>query len=182
MNPWDDDADVVEPQNDQQQQRNPLRDVVKSLESSLKERDERLSKMEQALRQRDVSEILGEVGADRRVVKFIPATVDATPEAVKAWWEENKGVFAGASTTGEPQSAGNVPDEPQGQPAVDKETQDRWERISRLTQSPGVSEPDRAAAAEAMLQGAKAASTNSLGHVDPNLLKEFLQGTRSVPS
>ena len=182
MNPWDDDADGNEPQT-QHQERNPLRDVVKSLETKLAEREKQFEQLASSMRQRDVGEILGEFGADKRVVKFVPATVDANPEAVKAWWEENKDVFAGAGAGAvETPSAGNVPEEPQGAPAVDQETQDRWERISRLSQSPGVAEPDRAAAAEAMLQGAKAASTNALGHVDPNAFKEFLQGTRSIPS
>lgn len=176
-NPWDDDADVDV--QDQQTQRNPLRDVVKSLETKNAEKDKRLDALETALRERDVRDILGEVGADKRVVKFIPATVEATPDAVKAWWEENKDVFAGTSTssTDAPAATSDEPAGTIGAPEVDRDTQAQWARISRVSQAPGTSVPDQAAQAELYLKGAQKAANG-----DPNAFREFLQGIRPIPS
>jgi hypothetical protein len=61
--------------------------VVRDLEGKLSERYERMEKLEAQLRDRDV---LGDLGADKRIAFLVPASVAPTRHGLSAGWGTHK--------------------------------------------------------------------------------------------
>lgn len=94
---WDDDDDndfdIDEILNDNSDLVKQLRKQLRSKESELKKFESELSELRTAQRQNTIASVLSEKGVSPKVAKFIPSDIDATPEAIDAWVNENADVF-----------------------------------------------------------------------------------------
>ena len=96
---WDDDDDDMELENSRQRQSSDS-DLLKQLRKELKTKTKILSEMETQLssikseqRQNVIKSVLESKGVTPKIAKFIPADIDASPEAVDNWIQENADVF-----------------------------------------------------------------------------------------
>lgn len=70
-----------------------LRKQLKEQQKLLRERDERLSSLEGAVRERTVSEVLQAKGVNPKVAKLMPRDLEASPEAIEQWISDYADVF-----------------------------------------------------------------------------------------
>lgn len=96
---WDDDEDDMELE-DSRQRHNSDSDLLKQLRKELKTKTKILSEMETQLssikseqRQNVIKSVLESKGVTPKIAKFIPADIDASPEALDNWIQENADVF-----------------------------------------------------------------------------------------
>jgi len=96
---WDDDEDDMELE-DSKQRHNSDSDLLKQLRKELKTKTKILSEMETQLssikseqRQNVIKSVLESKGVTPKIAKFIPADIDASPEALDNWIQENADVF-----------------------------------------------------------------------------------------
>lgn len=69
-----------------------LRKQLKEAQKGLRERDERLTSLEGAVRERTVSEVLSSKGVNPKVAKLMPADV-SSPEDIDQWLTDYADVF-----------------------------------------------------------------------------------------
>ena len=96
---WDDDEDDMELE-DSRQRHNSDSDLLKQLRKELKTKTKILSEMETQLssikseqRQNVIKSVLESKGVTPKIAKFIPADVEASPEALDNWIADNADVF-----------------------------------------------------------------------------------------
>ena len=96
---WDDDEDDLELEDSKQRQSSDS-DLLKQLRKELKTKTKILSEMETQLsgikseqRQSVIKSVLESKGVTPKIAKFIPADIDASPEALDNWIQENADVF-----------------------------------------------------------------------------------------
>ena len=96
---WDDEDDDLELENSRQRQSSDS-DLLKQLRKELKTKTKILSEMETQLssikseqRQNVIKSVLESKGVTPKIAKFIPADIDASPEALDNWIQENADVF-----------------------------------------------------------------------------------------
>ena len=96
---WDDDEDDLELE-DSKQRHNSDSDLLKQLRKELKTKTKILSEMETQLssikseqRQNVIKSVLESKGVTPKIAKFIPADVEASPEALDNWIADNADVF-----------------------------------------------------------------------------------------
>jgi len=95
---WDDDEDFeVE---DSRQRQNSDSDLLKQLRKELKTKTKLLSEMETQLgsikseqRQNTIKSVLESKGVSPKIAKFIPQDIDASPDAIDSWIQENADIF-----------------------------------------------------------------------------------------
>ena len=95
---WDDDEDFeVE---DSRQRQNSDSDLLKQLRKELKTKTKLLSEMETQLgsikseqRQSTIKSVLESKGVSPKIAKFIPQDIDASPDAIDSWIQENADIF-----------------------------------------------------------------------------------------
>lgn len=112
-------------QDDQNQQNETpgmksLREAYDKLKGTNSELTERLAALETDARKRTVASFLP-AGVNPKVADFIPSTVEAKAESVKAWLEQYADVFTptsnppgepGENPAGDPPATGNLPELP----------------------------------------------------------------------
>ena len=91
---WEDDEDDVIPSQQSES------DLLKQLRKELKSKSKMLSEMEGQLssikteqRQNVIKSVLESKGVSPKIAKFIPQDIDASPEAVDTWIQDNADVF-----------------------------------------------------------------------------------------
>ena len=91
---WDDDEDDVIPSQQSES------DLLKQLRKELKNKSKMLSEMEGQLssikteqRHNVIKSVLESKGVSPKIAKFIPQDIDASPEALDTWIQENADVF-----------------------------------------------------------------------------------------
>jgi hypothetical protein len=96
---WDDDEDDMELE-DSRQRHNSDSDLLKQLRKELKTKTKILSEMETQLssikseqRQNVIKSVLESKGVTPKIAKFIPADIEASPEALDNWIADNADVF-----------------------------------------------------------------------------------------
>ena len=96
---WDDDEDDMELE-DSKQRHNSDSDLLKQLRKELKTKTKILSEMETQLssikseqRQNVIKSVLESKGVTPKIAKFIPADIEASPEALDNWIADNADVF-----------------------------------------------------------------------------------------
>ena len=96
---WDDDEDDLELEDSKQRQSSDS-DLLKQLRKELKTKTKILSEMETQLssikseqRQNVIKSVLESKGVTPKIAKFIPADVEASPEALDNWIADNADVF-----------------------------------------------------------------------------------------
>lgn len=95
---WDDEDDDFEGDVDNTNLVRQLRKALKAKEAELKKFESELGDLRSAQRTSTIQSVLSEKGVSPKVAKFIPADIDATPEAIEAWVSENADIF-GIQTT-----------------------------------------------------------------------------------
>lgn len=96
---WDDDDEDMELEDSRQRQSSDS-DLLKQLRKELKTKTKILSEMETQLsgikseqRQNVIKSVLESKGVTPKIAKFIPADIEASPEALDNWIAENADVF-----------------------------------------------------------------------------------------
>jgi hypothetical protein len=96
---WDDEDEDLELEDSKQRQGSDS-DLLKQLRKELKTKTKILSEMETQLsgikseqRQNVIKSVLESKGVTPKIAKFIPADIDASPEALDNWIQENADVF-----------------------------------------------------------------------------------------
>lgn len=89
---WEDDDDY-ETEVDSTSLVKQLRKQLKAKEADLKKFESELSELRTAQRVNTIQSVLSEKGVSPKVAKFIPSDIDATPESIEAWVNENADVF-----------------------------------------------------------------------------------------
>ena len=93
---WDDDDEDFdsEPQvQDDSALIKQLRKTLRAKEAELKKFESELGELRTVQRMNTIKSVLSEKGVSPKVAKFIPSDIDATPEAIDAWVNENADVF-----------------------------------------------------------------------------------------
>lgn len=92
---WDDDDDFEDTpkQPSDSDLIRQLRKQLKTKEAELKKFESELGELRGAQRNNLIQSVLSEKGVSPKVAKFIPNDLDATPEAIEAWVNENADVF-----------------------------------------------------------------------------------------
>ena len=95
---WEDDEDFE--LEDSRQRQNSDSDLLKQLRKELKTKTKLLSEMETQLgsikseqRQNTIKSVLESKGVSPKIAKFIPQDIDASPDAIDSWIQENADVF-----------------------------------------------------------------------------------------
>lgn len=154
--PWDDDGDG---QNGDPNPRD-LRTQISSLGEKLRSRDEEIARLTSRLRTQDIGTILVEkFNLPGRLAGLVPADIEATDEAVKAWVDTYGEFFAKPATEGaeNTDSDGGKPEGEGvegGKPSLSSEEIAGLERAQSLEASAGSTTPDIEAAQIAQLQQA----------------------------
>jgi hypothetical protein len=96
---WDDEDEDLELEDSKQRQGSDS-DLLKQLRKELKTKTKILSEMETQLsgikseqRQNVIKSVLESKGVTPKIAKFIPADIEASPEALDNWIQENADVF-----------------------------------------------------------------------------------------
>lgn len=137
-----------------------LRKQIKDAAKVVRERDEELKTLRPALRKQSVAEILDGIKANPKLAGLVPADVEATKEAVSAWFESNKDLFGGLTP-----SDGQAVEAP-NEPAVNKVTSAdpdvaaAFQRMQSQETAPGSGAPDSETAQLEKLRAAATAKTS----------------------
>lgn len=144
-------------------ERNPLRDVVKNLEAELKNARSTIAAFEKEKRSATLADLVAAKGLPAKVANLIPA--DADPEK---WIEENGDLFAAPTTA--PSTEAPAPTAP-AEPVVDAEAAEKaaadaalandWSalRKTEATATPAAPPTTGDAALEALLKAAESGGT-----------------------
>ena len=95
---WDDDDEDFEGEVDNTNLVRQLRKALKAKEAELKKFESEIGELRTVQRTNAIQSVLSEKGVSPKVAKFIPHDVEATPEAIEAWVNENADIF-GIQTT-----------------------------------------------------------------------------------
>lgn len=90
---------------------NPIRALREKAESdskTIKELKEELAKLRTVTRQTAVADLLKSKGLDPVVAELVPADVEATPDALEAWYGKYSKVFNPAKATSENETEGEA--------------------------------------------------------------------------
>lgn len=91
---WDDeDEDFETEENDGSDLVRKLRRADRAKEKRIRELESELGNLRTAQRTNTIQSVLSEKGVSPKIAKFIPNDIDATPEAIEAWVNENADVF-----------------------------------------------------------------------------------------
>jgi len=91
---WDDDdEDVIQSQQSESDLLKQLRKELKVKSKVLSEMEGQLSSIKTEQRQNVIKSVLESKGVSPKIAKFIPADIDASPEAVNNWIADNADVF-----------------------------------------------------------------------------------------
>jgi hypothetical protein len=91
---WDDDdEDVIQSQQSESDLLKQLRKELKIKSKVLSEMEGQLSSIKTEQRQNVIKSVLESKGVSPKIAKFIPADIDASPEAVDNWIADNADVF-----------------------------------------------------------------------------------------
>ena len=91
---WDDDdEDVIQSQQSESDLLKQLRKELKIKSKVLSEMEGQLSSIKTEQRQNVIKSVLESKGVSPKIAKFIPADIDASPEAVNNWIADNADVF-----------------------------------------------------------------------------------------
>lgn len=151
-----------------------LRDANKALKKELDEAREAMAKLSAQARTSTVRDALSDLKVDPRVAKFYPSDQEATPENVKAWFEENKDVFGVKAPAQEAQQ-----EQPQlgGEPNLDAATREAWQRMQTQENTSGAVPADIEQQQLAALQAMSAFAAD-----DPDKFKALLRGEMKLPT
>jgi hypothetical protein len=91
---WDDDdEDVIQSQQSESDLLKQLRKELKIKSKVLSEMEGQLSSIKTEQRQNVIKSVLESKGVSPKIAKFIPADIEASPEAVDNWIADNADVF-----------------------------------------------------------------------------------------
>ena len=91
---WEDDEeDVIPSQQSESDLLKQLRKELKNKSKMLSEMEGQLSSIKTEQRQNVIKSVLESKGVSPKIAKFIPADIDASPEALDNWIQENADVF-----------------------------------------------------------------------------------------
>ena len=91
---WDDDdEDVIQSQQSESDLLKQLRKELKIKSKVLSEMEGQLSSIKTEQRQNVIKSVLESKGVSPKIAKFIPADIEASPEAVNNWIADNADVF-----------------------------------------------------------------------------------------
>jgi hypothetical protein len=91
---WEDDEeDVIPSQQSESDLLKQLRKELKSKSKMLSEMEGQLSSIKTEQRQNVIKSVLESKGVSPKIAKFIPQDIDASPEALDTWIQDNADVF-----------------------------------------------------------------------------------------